>query len=234
MRAERRARLELKKRKTIMKIDRTIKLLIILSLFITAGVTKASFTVATFADPSNSNSNPLFNVNFTTQSLTGGWDDSKTGLTLQVPSSGHTFANAWFRLVSPTGAPTVNITNVYTMPWGKVGQTGAGRVEFYANGTTTNPLIVVGFDGGVVSMSNFGASELTANTVTITGSEISQILTQEEFSFSFANTMSPLPNGDDGFTSTASFTSSAVPEPATVGLLCLGALKLVTRKSRKH
>ncbi|MGA2915753.1 MAG: PEP-CTERM sorting domain-containing protein [Sedimentisphaerales bacterium] len=214
-----------------MKIDRLIiVLLTILSVAFATSDAKASYTVATFFDPSNSSSNPLFNVNFTTLKLTGGWDDSKTGLTLQVPCTDHNYPNAWFNLTSPTGAPYIGITNTYTLPWGTVGQTGPGVVKFYKDGTSTNPLIVVGFDGGVVSMSNFGASELTANTVTITGSEISGTLTQEEFSFSFANTVS-LPN-NGGFTATASFTSSAVPEPATIGLLCLGALKLVTRKGK--
>lgn len=215
-----------------MKINRLLMVLLtILSIAVFFGEAKASFTVATFADPSNNSSNPLFNVDFTTNTISGGWDDSKTGLTLQFSYNGHTYSDAWFKLMSVSGAPTLSITSKTTLPWGTVGTVGPGSVLFYKNNTSTNPLFVVGFDGGVVSMSNFGANMLTANTVTFSGSEITGSLSQQEFSFSFANVV-PLAQ-DNGFTSTASFTSSAVPEPATIGLLCLGVLKLVIRKRNK-
>jgi len=83
-----------------------------------------------------------------------------------------------------------------------------------------------------VSPYGFGANEVlfTAANVRITGSEITGTLSQEQFSFSFANT-APLPEGHNGFTATAAFTSSAVPEPATIALLTLGGLVLFKRKS---
>jgi hypothetical protein len=193
---------------------------------------KASSTIATFADPSISSSNPLFTVDFTALTLNGVWSDAQTGLTLQVPYSGHTFSNAWF---TTNGA--ISLTQIVpSLPYYNA---GAGVIDFYKDGTSTNPLLVIGFDGGFVSPYGFGANEVlfTANNVTITGSEITSTLSQEQFSFSFAN-VTPFSSigtaaNDTGFTATASFTSSAVPEPATITLLCAGVLTLLKRKSSK-
>ena len=77
--------------------------------------------------------------------------------------------------------------------------------------------------------------EFFANNVVITGSKIgSATLSNESFSFSFANQEALSGNWDEGFgfTATASFTSSAtVPEPATMCLLGLGTLSLLRRKN---
>jgi len=50
------------------------------------------------------------------------------------------------------------------------------------------------------------------------------------FSFSFVNQMPLNGNPNDGYTATASFTSSAVPEPATMCLLALGGLAVLIRR----
>ncbi|MGD0785305.1 MAG: PEP-CTERM sorting domain-containing protein [Sedimentisphaerales bacterium] len=215
-----------------MKKHRSILILLTLLfvgfLFIDA---KASSTIATFADPSISSSNPLFTVDFTALTLNGRWSDDQTGLTLQVPYNGHPFfSNAWFET---SGA--ISLTQIVpSLPYYNA---GAGVINFYKDGTSTNPLIVISFDSGFVSPYGFGANEVlfTAANVSITGSEITDTLSQEQFSFSFANVTPSSSIGttanDTGFTATASFTSSAtVPEPTTICLLGFGALSLIRRK----
>jgi len=202
---------------------------------------KASITIATFADPSEDSDHPLFTVDFrpTQMKLTGGWDDEKTGLTLQIPYNGHSFQDAWFEITN------VNITSTFQTitPLGTFtcGNTSAGKIQFYednAEPETDDPLVVIEFESGSVWWYDFGADETSplfgAANVTITGSQITGTLSEEEFTFPLAN-QAYLPGStdwNDGFTATASFTSSAVPEPATVCLLGLGALGLVGRQKR--
>lgn len=192
--------------------------------FISANVI-ASITMVTFDDPSLNSSNPLFTVDFLNNSLTGGWSDVKTGLTLEIPYNGNTFSDAWFDMTP------VSIDSS--------GDTGSGTISFYENNALT-PLLTITFQSGSVSRFGFGADELfVANSVTITGSEITNLLSDEQFAFSFANKkkLSGPAGLAGGFTATAAFTSSAIfvpeiPEPATVALLGFGALSLVKRKSR--
>ena len=49
-------------------------------------------TIATFADPSTGSGNPLFTVDLVSDTITGGWADSKTGLYLVIPYSGNNSA----------------------------------------------------------------------------------------------------------------------------------------------
>jgi hypothetical protein len=205
-------------------------LIIIMLAFLAVGFisvnAKASRTIATFDDPSAGSSDPLFTADFTLMKLTGGWADTKTGLTLDIPYSGHSFPNAWFAMTG-TSSPEVGITDTF-------GDTGGGVINFYADGTTTKPLLTISFGSGFVSRYGFGADGIfLAGNVTITGSEITGTLSEEQFAFSFAN-LAKLPghtSWNDGFTTTAAFTSSAeIPEPATLCLLGLGALNLIRRK----
>ncbi|MHB0946886.1 MAG: PEP-CTERM sorting domain-containing protein [Sedimentisphaerales bacterium] len=180
---------------------------------------KATFTVATFSDPSGDSNSPLFEVDFAAMTLNGGWADTEIGLLLNVPYSANSFTNAWFEMTE------VAIINTF-------GDTG-GEIKFYADGDSTTPLLDITFGSGYVSRFNFGADEMfVANNVIITGSQIGGVLSAEEFSFAFANLakLTGSSNWDDGFTATAAFTSSAIPEPATMGLLSIGFLSLIRRK----
>ncbi|MFA6175636.1 MAG: PEP-CTERM sorting domain-containing protein [Phycisphaerae bacterium] len=215
----------------------TVALLVFLVGFvptIAMGDPIVSVTLATFADPSPSSSNYLFKVDFTQMEITGGWSDAQTGLTLEIPVTGYTvensnaFQDAWFEM------STVQITSAYSL----YGETGAGVINFYENGTAINPLVTINFESGLVSRFGLGAEEVfVADNVTITGSKIPDEISEERFAFSFANLakLSGHTLWTDGFTSTAAFTSSAivepiVPEPATIALLSIGALSLIRRK----
>jgi hypothetical protein len=68
--------------------------------------------------------------------------------------------------------------------------------------------------------------------VTITGSEIVGSLTDESFAFGFGNQLPLSGDWNKGYTATASFTSSAVPEPATLVLLGTAGIWIFTRKKR--
>ena len=84
------------------------------------------------------------------------------------------------------------------------------------------PRLTISFESGYVDYHNFAADEFFGENVTISGIGITTgSLKEEFFSFAFAN-QTVLPGSDDGFTATTAFTSSAVPEPATVCLLGLG------------
>ncbi len=194
----------------------------------------ASVTIATFADPSEDSNWPLFTVDFINNTINGGWDDNKTGLILEIPYSGYTvennnaFIDAWFDITE------VTITSQFPTPTGIYGSTGPGVINFYEDNTQTNPLVIINFDIGSISPYDFGANEVlfTASNVTITGSKIIDALSQEQFSFSFANLakLSGSTDWDDGFTATAAFTSSAIPEPTTICLLAMGSLVFIKNK----
>ena len=188
------------------------------------GASQASFTVATFADPSGNANNPLFTVNWVNATVDGGWADGKNNLLLEIPFTSASFANAWFTMDQLT------ITNTVSFGGYTYGQTGAGEIRFYQAGSTVNPLLKIAFGNSFVSRQALGADDFIIDHVTITGSAIPVVLSYEQFNFSFANVTS-LAN-QNGFTSTASFTSSAIPEPTTIAIFAFGLLPAIMKRKR--
>jgi len=182
---------------------------------------QAGFTVATFSSPSGGSSAPLFTVDWSSNSVTGGWDDSQNNLTLEFmwPLAG-TFENVWFEMdgLVITSQP---------VPL-EYGITSGGTINFYEDGTATDPLMTITFASGYVTKFGFGSDD-----VVFSGSMIPYTLSEEQFSFSFAAIQSlKKKNGFEAFSATAAFNSSAIPEPATLAILGTGALLVLGRRKR--
>lgn len=187
---------------------------------------RASLTMASFADPSQSSTKPLFIVNFTENFVSGGWADGLGNLHLEVPHTGTIFPNAWFEM---DRLDIVSVEHVFGVPHGR---TSSGQIRFYMPGTNNNPLMVIDFAEAFVSQTaGLTSMDFFGQEVEFGGSQISQNLFDKQFSFSFANTQQLAQA--DGFTATAAFTSSAsIPEPATIALLAAGAMLAFKKTSR--
>lgn len=182
--------------------------------------------VATFSDPALNGGTPLFTIDFGYPgSLDGGWGDDQMGLDLEIVGVDDPYIDTFFIVPDPI---------VY---YGDItgGATGAGVIEFYEDGDTemTEALLKLEFGSAHLSLGGVYAHSIFTDNVTISGTGIPVTLDMEEFSFSFANKQ-PFGgngwNGATGFTATASFTSSAIPEPVSLGLLALGSLVLLRGK----
>lgn len=172
-----------------------------------------AFTWATFADPALDETTPLFTVS--ASSITGGWNGS--GLLLQTPGwAAPDYADAQFSM-APVAISLV-VPGFYTL--------GAGQIDFADN--VGNPVFTINFASGFLSPNGVGGSDLFSNNVSFSGPGVPVGLTQETFNFSFANIVPTA----DGFTATASFTSSAVPEPATLAALGIGLAALLRRRRK--
>ncbi len=202
-----------------MKRSYLLVVLMTLACVVCSNAVKADTTqiaIATFANPSQIASDWLFKVDFVNMKFTAGWPDSKTGLTLQISYSGHVFYDAWF-----------SMTDVVLISNGGINgnsQGGPGTISFFENGTSSNPLLVIDFQSCELNRYGAGADEyFILDNVVFGGSEISDSLSDEQFSFSFTSLAKLNNNWNNGFTAAGSFSSSAViPEPATLALLTLG------------
>ncbi|MCW5936708.1 MAG: PEP-CTERM sorting domain-containing protein [Fimbriimonadaceae bacterium] len=183
-----------------------------------AAISSAQFTMATFADPSTTSAEPLFAFDLAKETLSGGWD--KPGLTLITPgfTGGGQTENATFTFSEV--ALTFVIPGIYRM--------GPGNIKFY-DADPNSPIFTITFDSGTfVRALGVGASKITADNVQFSGPRVPTGLSQETFSFSLANAIQ---NGAiESYT--ASFTSSATPEPATMVALGAGIAALVARRRK--
>ena len=102
---------------------------------------------------------------------------------------------------------------------------GAGAIHFYDG---SDEVLTIEFGQLWIQDRNSGlnAQDISGDNVTISGEGIPEGLTQEHFGFTFVN----IANAEDSVNATAAFTSSAVPEPATLFILGLGGLLLRKRK----
>ncbi len=167
-------------------------------------------TVATFSDPALDGSTPLFELSGT--SFTGGWFG--LNLNLDMPITGSVWHDATFTLTPLT----------VTGP----GVLDDGTIQFFKSAADGGGLALqIDFNTASLAPFGWGASDVfLGQDVTFSGPGIPPGLTSETFAFSFAN---PTPTSD-GFTYTASFTSSAVPEPSSLLLLALGVVKVLRRR----
>lgn len=167
-----------------------------------SAVALAQSTIATFADPAADASTPLFDFDGST--LTGGW--SSTGLTLLTPASPlPDFDDVTFSMTPLTASGAAPFYSL-----------GGGTIEFFDG---VDLLMRIEFDGGTLAAPfGFGSSEFASQNVVFSGPIVPPGLSGEAFAFSFAN---PVGSPSD-FTVTASFTSSAIPEPASMLLVLLG------------
>jgi hypothetical protein len=207
-------------------MNRVTTILAILAVSLVVPTAQSSITVATFDDPAMNSTTPLFTVDFMVGAygtISGNWFG--TNLDLDVLSS-TIYNDAKFRMTN------LNLTAETDSMLGT--KTDGGTIYFLS--ATDDHLLQIEFDSAWFTTWGIGSGEaiLLSNNVTITGQALGGlVLSEESFAFSFTNHAPLRGSFKEGFTATASFTSSAIPEPATILLLGVGVLSAGRRSRHK-
>ena len=196
-----------------MRTSLSLRVISALMLFVFMGtVASQADTVATFADPVPFGSNDYL-FQFANDVLSGGWQGEN--LDLITPITAEIYPDATFTMTPLT---------VDSM-----GLTSAGTIEFHESASMGGDLILqITFDHAqLYSPFGFGGSTLViGHNVQFSGPIITYPLDEEMFAFSFANQHS----NSNGYSWSAAFTSSAIPEPCTLGLFGVAFLAIRRRR----
>ncbi|HPM84382.1 MAG TPA: PEP-CTERM sorting domain-containing protein [Candidatus Anammoximicrobium sp.] len=173
-----------------------------------------TLTMVTFADPADDASTPLFT--FDGAQFQGGW----TGLNLNLLTPGLPLTgdipDATFTMT--TLSATQIVPGYYSL--------SGGTIEFF-DASSVLVFRITFQSASLAPDIGFGASDLALqNVVFYDPAQPTQPFGQDRFAFSFANDAQV----GDLSTWTASFTSSAIPEPASMVLLVAGGLLISLRR----
>jgi len=171
-------------------------------------------TMVTFADPAPDASTPLFT--FDGAQFAGGW----SGLNLDLLTPGLPLTadipDATFTMT--TLSATQIVPGYYSL--------SGGTIDFY-DASSVLVFQITFQSASLAPEIGFGASDLALQNVTFFDpAQPTQTFGQDRFAFSFANDATV----GNTATWTASFTSSAIPEPASLGLLVAGGLLILRRR----
>lgn len=193
--------------------------LLLTTLVAACATSQATITIATFADPASGSATPMFRYNATLGTIRADW--LTNGLTLEHPGfiGGGSTADVKMRM-NP-------LTLTAVIP-GAVFTSNAGAINFWTT-SEASPIFTITFSSAVFTFPvSLGSADFQANNVAFSGPNVPSGLSQEQFGFSFANVV-PTQSGN-GYTMSSSFTSSAVPEPASLAVLGLGLLAIRRKK----
>lgn len=193
----------------------------------TASIAHASFTVGTFADPAAGSSQNFFvfqRVSPTSGTLDGAW--LIDGLHLLTPGlAAPDFFNARFELRNAQGSTGLLLNDPFNS--GTM-ESGAGFIRFFDASNLT--ILRIDFDKAFLAGNAFSAGFGMGGDVEMSGLIGEPGWDDEHFGFAFTNFQ---PVNSNTVSMSATFTSSAVPEPGTVAALGLGATALLRRRLAK-